>query len=65
MLNSTINKFKDNSFKTVGIFSTLIGILILAYFLIDIIIEGAGRIDFDFLNNLPSRKAEKAGILPA
>ncbi len=59
------NKIIDRSFKVVGIFSTFIGLVLLAYFLFDIFVDGVGRIDWDFLNNLPSRKAEKAGILPA
>jgi len=70
--NSTIkmnyrkrNKLIDKSFKLIGIFSTFIGLILLAYFLVDIFYDGLGRIDLDFLSNLPSRKAEKAGILPA
>ncbi|MBI9035004.1 MAG: phosphate ABC transporter permease PstA [Bacteroidales bacterium] len=59
------NKLIDRSFKIAGIFSTLIGLILLAYFLFDIFAEGLGRIDLDFLTSLPSRKAEKAGILPA
>ncbi|MBN2165561.1 MAG: phosphate ABC transporter permease PstA [Marinilabiliaceae bacterium] len=60
-----LNKFRDNSFKIVGIISTLFGLAVLGYFLIDIFIDGVSRINWDFLTSLPSRKAEKAGILPA
>jgi phosphate transport system permease protein len=37
----------------------------LALFLGNIIIEGIGRIDWEFITSFPSRRAEKAGILPA
>ncbi len=65
MNNSQVNRIKNNLFKVVGIFSTFVGLIVLAYFLIDIFFDGIGRIDYDFLTNLPSRKAEKAGILTA
>ena len=55
----------DNIFKVFGIISTLIGLVILAIFIGNILKDGLSRIDFDFLNSLPSRKAEKAGILTA
>lgn len=59
------NKLNDNIFKVIGLASTLFGLIVLGYFLFDLFREGAGRIDLDFMTNLPSRKAEKAGILPA
>ena len=37
----------------------------MAIFIGNILIDGINRIDWDFLNSLPSRKAEKAGILTA
>jgi len=48
-----------------GIISTFIGIIVLAIFIGDILIDGLQRLDWDFLTSLPSRKAEKAGILTA
>jgi phosphate transport system permease protein len=65
MNNRTVNRFKDKVFKYWGIFSTSVGIILLAIFIGSILMDGLGRIDFDFLTNLPSRKAEKAGILTA
>lgn len=59
------NRFIDTGFKYVGVVCTLLGILVLAIFLGDIILEGARRIDWDFLTDLPSRRAERAGILTA
>jgi phosphate transport system permease protein len=38
---------------------------VLAIFLGDIVVEGVARIDWEFLSNLPSRRAAKAGILTA
>lgn len=59
------NRIIDSVFKYVGLACTLFGIVVLAIFLGDIIMEGIGRIDWDFLTNLPSRRAERAGILTA
>lgn len=58
-------KIKDKLFCTIGYVATFSGLLILAYFLIDIFIDGFHRIDYDFLTGFTSRKAENAGILPA
>jgi phosphate transport system permease protein len=63
--NARINRFKDSAFKVLGIIATFVGIIMLAYFLIDIAVDGIGRVNWDFLTSLPSRKAEKAGILTA
>ena len=60
MSNAFKNKIFDKIFNYLGIFCTLIGLVVLAIFLINIVVEGIARIDFDFLTSLPSRKAEKA-----
>lgn len=65
MTNSEKNRLKDKAFQVFGIFCTFIGLVVLAVFLIDIVIEGIGRIDWDFLTSLPSRRAGSAGILTA
>jgi phosphate transport system permease protein len=65
MNRRAINRFKDKLFQIVGIACTLLGILILAVFIGNIFSDGISRLDFDFLSDLPSRKAEKAGILTA
>lgn len=59
------NRIIDSAFKYVGIACTLLGILVLAIFLGDIIAQGIGRIDWNFLTSLPSRRANRAGILTA
>ncbi|WP_161889819.1 phosphate ABC transporter permease PstA [Pontibacter russatus] len=65
MTNSDINRLKDKAFQVFGVFCTLIGLVVLGIFLFDIILEGAKRIDWDFLTSLPSRRASRAGILTA
>jgi phosphate transport system permease protein len=59
------NRNIDTAFKYVGIFFTFFGIAILCIFIGNILIDGLTRINWDFLTNLPSRKASKAGILTA
>jgi len=65
MTNSDINRLKDKAFQVFGIFCTFLGLVVLAIFLFDIVIEGLGRIDWDFITSLPSRRAARAGILTA
>lgn len=65
MNNAVKNRIKDNAFKYFGIACTSFGLLMLAIFLGNILIEGVARIDWDFITNFPSRNPEKAGILPA
>ena len=38
---------------------------LLLYLLVDVAVEGIGRLDWDFLQNTPSRRASRAGIKPA
>lgn len=59
------NRQKNNLFKYWAIACTLFGIIMLGVFLVNIFIDGFGRIDWDFITGLPSRKAEKAGIYTA
>lgn len=65
MNNITKNRFKDKLFSAAGIFSTAFGLVLLAIFIGDIIIEGIHRIDWNFITGLPSRNPEKAGIYTA
>jgi len=59
------NRIIDKSFKYFGMFCTFFGILILVLFLGNILIDGLGRVNWQFLTSLPSRSPEKAGILTA
>ncbi len=65
MNNLKKNRLKDQAFKIWGIACTLIGILLLLIFIGNILIDGLQRINWDFITNLPSRKAEKSGIYTA
>ncbi len=65
MNNLQKNRLKDKLFKFWGIFCTLIGLVLLTVFIGDILIDGIGRIDWAFITDLPSRKAEKSGIYTA
>lgn len=56
------NRLKDQLFKFWGIACTLIGLILLVVFIGGILIDGISRIDWAFITDLPSRKAEKSGI---
>jgi phosphate transport system permease protein len=64
---SSVNRNRniDSAFKYVGIACTFFGIIMLLVFIGNIIGDGLQRINWSFLTNLPSRKAERAGILTA
>ncbi|MEI6749136.1 MAG: phosphate ABC transporter permease PstA [Bacteroidales bacterium] len=65
MNNTRKNRIKDEAFKYFGIFCTLLGLLLLALFIGNILIKGLARIDWDFITGLPSRFPERAGIFSA
>lgn len=59
------NKIIDRLFGAFGIFCTSIGLVVLAALLIKVFRDGWGRLNGQFFIALPSRFAEKAGILTA
>jgi phosphate transport system permease protein len=65
MNNRIRNRIKDRIFKYVGIVSTLVGLIALTVFIINILIDGISRLNWQFLTSLPSRFPERAGILTA
>lgn len=65
MNNIKKNRWKDQAFKYWGIFCTVIGLVLLAVFIGDILIDGIVRIDWGFITDLPSRKPEDSGIYTA
>lgn len=65
MNNIKKNRLKDQLFRYWGIFCTLLGLVLLVIFIGSILIDGIQRIDWEFITNLPSRKAERAGIYTA
>ncbi len=60
-----INRIEDSMFKFVGFICTFFGLIILTIFIGKILFTGLARIDWQFMTNLPSRFASKAGILTA
>ncbi len=59
------NKLRDHIFWIIGLFSTLIGFILLFTLMIDLFIDGSPRLNWQFLTSYPSRFPEKAGILSA
>lgn len=58
-------KLEDRIFRIVGLVCTLLGILVLATLLFDLVSDGAKRLDWQFFTSFPSRRAARAGILSA
>lgn len=52
-------------FKIIFLIATLFGLLVLGILLYRILTQGLGYLSLDFLQNLPSRKPERAGIKTA
>ena len=65
MNNIKKNRLKDQAFKIWGIACTLLGLVLLAIFIGNILVDGILRIDWAFIVNLPSRHAEESGIFTA
>ena len=59
------SKLQDRVFNVFGIVCTSVGLLTLGSLLFDLAHDGLARIDWEFLNSFPSRRAELAGILAA
>jgi phosphate transport system permease protein len=55
----------DVIFSVIGVFALMVGALTFAALFIEMIINGAERLSWDFFTNFPSRKPEQAGILSA
>jgi phosphate transport system permease protein len=58
-------KLTDRAFKYVALSFTVFALGVLVVLLIDIFSKGIARINWDFFRNLPSRHAEKSGIMTA
>jgi phosphate transport system permease protein len=58
-------RLQDRAFGVIGFLCTLVGIVTLCALLIDLMIDGLGRINWQFLTSFPSRHADQAGILSA
>ena len=58
-------KIFDKMFVMVGLLIMFSAMIVLVVLFIDLVQDGAPRLNWDFLNSFPSRKAERAGILSA
>jgi phosphate transport system permease protein len=52
-------------FAAICFAATIVGVIVLALLLADILVDGAGALSLDFLNRFPSRLPSRAGIKPA
>jgi phosphate transport system permease protein len=59
------NKLRDHIFWIIGLFSTLIGFILLFTLIIDLFLDGFPRLSWHFFTSYPSRFPEQAGILSA
>jgi phosphate transport system permease protein len=59
------DRLANNLFSGLGIAATSFGLVVLLVLGIDIVTDGWGRLNWQFLTSFPSRKAEQAGILSA
>jgi phosphate transport system permease protein len=57
--------FSNIVFKGLFLAATMFGLLVLGILLYRVITQGIGYLDFQFLQNLPSRKPEQAGVKTA
>ena len=55
----------DRIFATATWVATFIGLIVLAVLLIDVLMDGLPRLNWQFISSFPSRKAEQAGLLSA
>jgi phosphate transport system permease protein len=63
--NTARRKRNDALFALVGLLATFVGMITLTALMLDLVIDGAGRLSYDFFTSFPSRFAGQAGILTA
>jgi phosphate transport system permease protein len=59
------HKYWDQVFAIAGLLAMLVCVFTLLALFVDLLIDGAGRLGWDFFTNFPSRRAADAGILSA
>src|SRR5262245_26203110 len=66
-IRADVNRRKvfDQLFVIVGLLIMFAALLVLVVLFLDLVHDGAPRLNWDFLTQFPSRKAERAGILSA
>jgi phosphate transport system permease protein len=63
--NSARRKRRDAIFAVVGLLATFVGMITLTALIVDLTIDGLGRLNYNFFTAFPSRFAGRAGILSA
>jgi phosphate transport system permease protein len=58
-------KRSDRRFELLGLGVLVLSMIVLLSLIIDFVVDGAGRIDGEFLTSFPSRRPAEAGILSA
>ncbi|MPZ17055.1 MAG: phosphate ABC transporter permease PstA [Luteitalea sp.] len=58
-------RLSDKALAFAGLFVLGLALLALAVLLVDVFLDGAGRVSWQFLVGYPSRRAADAGLLPA
>lgn len=65
MKSSRLSLLAENSFRILCLFAVLLPLAVLLTLIVDVTIDGSSRLNLEFLQGFPSRKAELAGIYPA
>jgi len=55
----------DSLLASFGVLATLLGLVTLGALLYDVLVDGSGRLSWQFLTSFPSRRPENAGIFAA
>jgi len=63
--NTARRKRRDALFAVVGLLATFVGMITLGALILDLAIDGVGRLSYNFFTAFPSRFAGQAGILSA
>jgi phosphate transport system permease protein len=63
--NTARRKRNDALFAVVGLLATFVGMITLGALILDLAIDGVGRLSYNFFTSFPSRFAGQAGILSA
>jgi phosphate transport system permease protein len=63
--NTARRKKMDALFAVIGLMATFVGLITLAALILDLAIDGLGRLSTGFFTSFPSRFASQAGILSA
>jgi len=59
------HKLNDYLFAVIGLMALMLGLITLLVLFADLILDGSGRFNLEFLSNFPSRRATQAGLLSA